>query len=237
MTLMQVSRLACQEAARTLIPVRVPSATPCGRPLLSNSEAIFYFARASRYRSAKSLMRHGQPLLARSEVVPVQFSCSNSLSAGPCRRNIEQSKEETVIRNIGLLIADGSIGVTAAQPAMADNMVDLPGDLVLITTPSGKTVCDVKWELVGCGVSFDVPTPVPEDSYGSTANGAVVYRDGEFRWVSADYGGGRTFMPVSYGVTYRAAGWTFTTTDDGTTFTNDATGHGMFVSTKGVKNF
>lgn len=35
---------------------------------------------------------------------------------------------------------------------------------------------------------------------------------------------------LSNGEVYSAAGWTIRPTKDGTTFTNDGTGHGMFVS-------
>ena len=37
--------------------------------------------------------------------------------------------------------------------------------------------------------------------------------------------------------TYEAAGWTITADPSGTRFTNDATGHGMFVATGGVDAF
>jgi hypothetical protein len=37
--------------------------------------------------------------------------------------------------------------------------------------------------------------------------------------------------------TYRAVGWTIVADSGGTTFTNDGTGHGMFVSTERVDFF
>jgi hypothetical protein len=35
--------------------------------------------------------------------------------------------------------------------------------------------------------------------------------------------------------TYRAVGWTIVAAEDGTRFTNDRTGHGMFVSIENVE--
>ena len=37
--------------------------------------------------------------------------------------------------------------------------------------------------------------------------------------------------------TYSALGWTIEATRDGTRFTNDRTGHGMFVAVEGVETF
>jgi hypothetical protein len=42
---------------------------------------------------------------------------------------------------------------------------------------------------------------------------------------------------MAYGTAYRALGWTVHPGGDGTMFTNDATGHGMFVRVEGVEQF
>jgi hypothetical protein len=42
---------------------------------------------------------------------------------------------------------------------------------------------------------------------------------------------------LTYGQTYHILGWTILPISDGTTFTNDATGHGMFVSIQDVHSF
>jgi len=42
---------------------------------------------------------------------------------------------------------------------------------------------------------------------------------------------------LQYGQTYHINGWTVLPSSDGTTFTNDATGHGMFVSIDNVNSF
>jgi hypothetical protein len=49
--------------------------------------------------------------------------------------------------------------------------------------------------------------------------------------------GNQSYITLAYGTTYRALGWTITPTSDGTTFTYDATGHGMTVGVQGVKPF
>jgi hypothetical protein len=44
-------------------------------------------------------------------------------------------------------------------------------------------------------------------------------------------------LVLNYGQTYHVLGWTIVPTSDGTRFTNDGTGHGMFVSIENVKPF
>jgi hypothetical protein len=42
---------------------------------------------------------------------------------------------------------------------------------------------------------------------------------------------------LNHGQTYDVQGWTILANNDGTRFTNDGTGHGMFVSVKNVSSF
>jgi hypothetical protein len=72
--------------------------------------------------------------------------------------------------------------------------------------------------------------------YGAPANGVRTARDGSWDWVTGDMGDG-SFITLAYGTTYRALGWTVSPTSEGTTFTNDTTGHGMYVSVLGVQPF
>jgi len=44
-------------------------------------------------------------------------------------------------------------------------------------------------------------------------------------------------LVLNYGQTYHILGWTIVPSSDGTRFTNDGTGHGMFVSIENVKSF
>ena len=44
-------------------------------------------------------------------------------------------------------------------------------------------------------------------------------------------------LVLTYGQTFHISGWMVLPSSDGTTFTNDATGHGMFVSIDNVYSF
>ena len=61
-----------------------------------------------------------------------------------------------------------------------------------------------------------------------------------FNWKDGNIGGGgmpQNDMVLNYGQTYQIQGWTVLPSSDGTRFTNDATGHGMFVSIENVAPF
>lgn len=68
----------------------------------------------------------------------------------------------------------------------------------------------------------------------------MIRASGAFSWNNANLGGGGTpqnDLVLNYGQTYHVLGWTIVPTSDGTRFTNDGTGHGMFVSIENVKPF
>lgn len=68
---------------------------------------------------------------------------------------------------------------------------------------------------------------------------AVVTAAGAFRWAQGNIaaGSGVQYSTLNYGQTYDMEGWTIVPTQDGTRFTNDGTGHGMFVSIENVSSF
>jgi hypothetical protein len=102
---------------------------------------------------------------------------------------------------------------------------------VFIETKSGKTRCQINTEEVGCESAF---TNAPEVG-GVPANGIRLTAAGKVEWISGNLGD----IPVEtldYR-TYSAEGWTIVAGEDGTRFTNDGTGHGMFLSTSGVEVF
>jgi hypothetical protein len=69
---------------------------------------------------------------------------------------------------------------------------------------------------------------------------AVVHASGAFNWADGNIGGGGTpqnDLVLNYGQTYHIQGWTILPSSDGTHFTNDGTGHGMFVSIENVYSF
>jgi serine/threonine protein kinase, bacterial len=106
-----------------------------------------------------------------------------------------------------------------------------PSGSAWVKTRSGKTACQITAKDVGCQVEWSVPTPM-------NANGVRTARDGNWDWVSGDMPDDESsFTTLAYGTTYRALGWTVSPTSEGTTFTNDATKHGMYVSVLGVQPF
>lgn len=102
---------------------------------------------------------------------------------------------------------------------------------VYIETSSGLTRCQISADSVGCESEFADP-PVID---GIPANGVEVSASGSNRWVVGNLGAMPT-VTIDYD-TYHAVGWTIEAAGDGTTFTNDDTGHGMFVSTGEVEFF
>ena len=102
---------------------------------------------------------------------------------------------------------------------------------VYIETASGKTRCQLSADNVGCESQFtDAPT-----IDGEQATGVEVSSGGSTRWVVGNLGAMPT-VTIGYD-TYRTVGWTIEADSSGTRFTNDDTGHGMFVSTDRVDFF
>lgn len=70
---------------------------------------------------------------------------------------------------------------------------------------------------------------------------AIITASGQFSWRTANLGmapPGQPDTTLVNGQTYHFQGWTIAPTSDGTTFTNDATGHGMAIdSDYNVKPF
>lgn len=125
--------------------------------------------------------------------------------------------------------------VPTSKQSPQPTRVDLPsrGATAYVRTRSGKTVCQVTAGVIECNVAFIVRTPTRN---GLPATGVAVSAGGGWDWLFGDPGD-PDYETMSYGTVYRALGWTITPTSDGTTFTNDATGHGMTVSVEGVRTF
>jgi len=102
---------------------------------------------------------------------------------------------------------------------------------VYIETKSGKTRCQIASAAVGCESDF-ANAPIVG---GAPAHGVEVSAGGSNRWVQGNLGAMPT-TTIGYAV-YSAVGWTIEADSSGTRFTNDTTGHGMFVSTDSVEFF
>ena len=120
---------------------------------------------------------------------------------------------------------------TPGPPPGAEELAPNAQSYVFIETKSGETRCRINREAVGCESQF-AHSPLVD---GEHANGVNVTADGTVRWVLGNLGA----MPVvtlDYR-TYWAQDWTIQASSDGTRFTNDRTGHGMFVSVEEVDTF
>ena len=112
-----------------------------------------------------------------------------------------------------------------------------------VTTQSGRVRCWVT--ATGSGLSLTPPdgaggyvicesggfdsAPIPGPPYHM--NNATVDAAGNFSFLIANMGQvSENQLTLSYGQTYNIQGWTILSGLDGTRFTNDATGRGMFVS-------
>jgi hypothetical protein len=123
---------------------------------------------------------------------------------------------------------------TPASPTAPAGAIPLPPDqdgYVFIETKSGLTRCQINKETVGCEAPF-TNSPLQD---GEHANGVSISSGGSVQWVLGNLGGIPTVV-IDY-KTYEAQGWTINATEQGTRFTNDHTGHGMFVSIDKVNTY
>ena|SRR5438105_3393063 len=102
---------------------------------------------------------------------------------------------------------------------------------VFIETKSGQTRCQIDSGSVGCEAQF-TNSPMQD---GERTNGINVTASGDVQWVLGNLGDIPT-VTIDY-QTYDAAGWTIAASESGTRFTNEHTGHGMFVSIEKVDTF
>ncbi len=119
----------------------------------------------------------------------------------------------------------------ARPPSGGEVLAPNANGYVYIETRSGRTRCQISADTVGCESDFsDAPTVD-----GEPATGVEVSASGDNRWVLGNLGAMPT-VTIDY-ATYSAVGWTIEADAAGTRFTNDSTGHGMFVSSEQVDFF
>lgn len=121
--------------------------------------------------------------------------------------------------------------VSPTAPAGAIPLPPNQNGYVFIETKSGQTRCQINAENVGCEAQF-TNSPIQD---GEHANGVNVTASGTVQWVLGNLGDIPT-VTIDYR-TYDAEGWTIDASESGTRFTNDRTGHGMFVSIEHVDTF
>jgi hypothetical protein len=121
-----------------------------------------------------------------------------------------------------------------ASPTTPAGAIPLKPDqngYVFIETKSGVTRCQINKDSVGCEAPF-TNSPLQD---GEHANGVSVTAGGTVQWVLGNLGD-IPAVTIDY-KTYDAQGWTIKAASDGTRFSNDHTGHGMFVSIDKVNTF
>ncbi|WP_155764412.1 hypothetical protein [Mycobacterium colombiense] len=153
------------------------------------------------------------------------------------------------MRAIVLAAAAGMLSVSAACFALVCGLV--PSALVdpgqYVRTQSGQVRCLVMVNDQGHGGGPAVACEhgpgfpqAPMGQYGNHLDLAVIHASGAFNWDDGNIGGGgapQNDLVLDYGQTYHLQNWTILPNSDGTRFTNDATGHGMFVSVDNVSSF
>jgi len=117
------------------------------------------------------------------------------------------------------------------RPSGGQTLAPNSNGYVYIETRSGRTRCQISADTVGCESEF-TDSPMID---GTRANGVEVSSTGSNRWVLGNLGAMPT-TTIGYD-TYTAVGWTIVADSTGTTFTNDSTGRGMFISTERVQFF
>lgn len=153
-------------------------------------------------------------------------SPKSGLPAGESSAVSTPTPSEKAIRPVPV----SPIPAPSAAPPTAQALAPQNG-YVFVATKSGQTRCQLNTAEVDCESAF---TNAPTIN-GETANGVRVTAAGKLSWVVGNLGAIPT-VTLDY-QTYTAVGWTILAGAEGTRFTNAGTGHGMFVSTAGVKAF
>lgn len=108
-----------------------------------------------------------------------------------------------------------------------------------VRTVSGAVRCMVSQAEVVCERTSIEGFPQAPSTPGGHFILAHVTSTGSFNWNDGNIGNPHPEQDIvlGYGQTYRLIGWTVLPSSDGTRFTNDGTGHGMFVSIDNVSAF
>jgi hypothetical protein len=155
-------------------------------------------------------------------------------------------------------VASTVAGIICAAVAFASLASADPtlGHFVNVKTPSPPMRCEVgSDDSEGGGANVVCQTagfpqapmdPVPYPGWHGDPSvlhqdQAIITASGQFSWRTANLGmapPGQPDITLVEGQKYRFQGWTIMPTGDGTTFSNDATGHGMVIgSDYNVKPF
>jgi hypothetical protein len=140
------------------------------------------------------------------------------------------------VYRISVLAAAIALAVVVAPTASADD----PDDYQYVRTQTAAVRCVISAPHVGCERSsaYGFPGAPKSQSGPGNWNIAGVDAGGAFNWGEGNIGGvDADEVTLVYGQTYHFKGWTVASSFDGTRFTDDASGHGAFVSIGGVSPF
>jgi hypothetical protein len=145
-----------------------------------------------------------------------------------------------VIGTLSVALGAEVIGIFALAAGIAPCASAYPTSQY-VRTESGKVRCDVQPDSVGCQYLPGFPQ-APVDNWGGHPDIAKLTSGGAFSWMEGNLATGGSADPqndviLNYGQSYATQGWTILPSSDGTRFTNDGTGHGMFVSVDNVSSF
>ena len=138
---------------------------------------------------------------------------------------------------IRVLVPSAALAVAAviAPSASAD-----PSDFQYVRTETGAVRCVISAPHVGCERSSADGFPGAPKSQSGPGNWNIASLDagGAFTWGEGNIGGvDADEVTLAYGQSYHFKGWTVDPSFDGTRFTDDESGHRMFVSITGVDPF
>jgi hypothetical protein len=143
-------------------------------------------------------------------------------------------------------VATVTVLLGAVPTAFADSSVRTQSGNTRCEVGSGSVVCQYLPGFSQAPVEPPSNCPPPPGTYLRCVSGqhwdqAVVTLGGAFHWDNGNIPGTpqatANDVVLNYGQTYHLQGWTINPTEDGTRFTNDGTGHGMFVSIDNVSPF
>ncbi len=164
------------------------------------------------------------------------FGCSNTIEGKPIAAGGAGPTEPTFptpspTSSTPPTTASTIPGPPTTGPAGVIPLAPDQNGYVFIETKSGTTRCQINKDTVGCEAPF-THSPLQD---GEHANGVSITSGGSVQWVLGNLGAIPT-VTIDY-KTYGAQGWTIDATEAGTRFSNDRTGHGMFVSVEKVNTF
>ena len=135
-----------------------------------------------------------------------------------------------------LVVGLGIAALTFAPPANAD---PIAGHDAKVNTQTPPMLCEIGSDDASPGIG---PNVICQGSFVQAPSGddqAFVTALGQFTYRSANIGIGYNNAPFDTlipGQTYRIQGWTVAARGDGIRFTNDGTGHGMFIGSDTTVN-